>query len=1032
MEPGTLVRLIADPGRVGVVMNRTRERAGMTYHQVRFTNSTDFVLRSQLEKVPEEPEDPFELLRQGQLGRARDLRGNLTDIRLTGRLANLIYSMETTNTDFYGYQFKPVLQFLDSPSYGLLIADEVGLGKTIEAGLIWTELRSRFETRRLMVVCPAMLQEKWRMELLNRFGIRGEIIGAAAVHQRLQEYRQGSVFEYALICSMQGMRPRRGWDGVPPLEDPASRLAAFLAESAVEEPLLDLLIIDEAHYLRNPQSMTSRLGHLLRAVSEYIVLLSATPVHLRSQDLFELLNLVDPDTFSHVHSFDEILEANAPLIQARDGLRSPDADVQSLLSLLHTAERHPLLDGNRQLRAILENPPTADELKNHDFRSQLANRIENMNLLGKAVTRTRKRDVTEFKVIREAIAEMVPLSEEERGFYSRVTELVRRYALECEGHEAFLMVMPQRQMSSSMCAALMEWQERQGPSEMSAEILYEDFGAENTETTLGPLVSQIVEEAHRLGDVQTLIRNDAKYSRLKEILVQFLNRHKKEKVILFAYFRRTLRYLESRLKQDGIPCLTLMGGGHYDKQEIIERFRDPGGPRVLLSSEVASEGLDLQFCRVIINYDLPWNPMKVEQRIGRLDRIGQKAPIITIWNLFYENTIDARIYTRLYERLDIFRRALGELEPILGDHIRRLTLELLRGEITPEQEEERIEQTAQALANLRLQEEELESQAASLVAHGDYILRQVRAAQEMERSITAEDLGTYTFDFFSKNYQGCEFRQLSPDRLEFDVRLTEAAKVDLERFLRQNHLTGKTRLASTGHAPVRCIFQNRVGSGPSRGVEVISQFHPLVRFVARRIQVLQISYYPVVSLELSRLEVAGFPPGTYVFTADRWSLQGVRDIERLVFLASPLEVNHSFISEDDSERLVTSAARRGTDWLSASNLVDMDMAVKIAEACNSELQSRYDKYVQQVRNENLDRADLQEKTVIRHRDRQLENLETIKHRHRARGLDSLVRATEGRIAALRARMERRILEIRKGRELRHHRQEVCLGLVKVF
>lgn len=1032
MNPGTLVRLIADPGRVGVVMHRTRERAGLTYVQVRFSNSTDFVLKSQLEQMPDEMEDPFELLRQGRLGRARDLRGSLTNIRLTGRLANLIYSMETTNTDFYAYQFKPVLNFLDSPSNGLLIADEVGLGKTIEAGLIWTELRSRFETRRLMVLCPAMLQEKWRMELLTRFGIRAEIVGAADVLQRFQEYRQGSAFDYALICSMQGMRPRRGWDGVDPPDNPASKLATYLSESVGEEPLLDLLIIDEAHYLRNPESMTARLGQLLRAIADYVVLLSATPVHLRSRDLFELLNLVDADTFNQVRSFDEILEANAPIIRARDVLRRPDTDLESFLALLDTAQWHPLLDGNRQLRAILDEPPTADQFQDLEFRSKLANRIDNINLLGKAVARTRKRDVTEFRVVREVIAEVVPLSAEERNFYSRVTELVRRYALESEGHEAFLMVMPQRQMSSSMPAALLEWQEKRGRQESLAQEMYEDFGAEGAEDLLGPLTAQIVEEAHQLGDVKILFEQDAKYRRLKDILIRFLNQHPKEKVLLFAYFRRTLTYLESRLMADGISCMTLMGGGHLDKNEIIEQFRNPRGPRVLLSSEVASEGLDLQFCRVLINYDLPWNPMKVEQRIGRLDRIGQKAPIITIWNLFYEDTIDARIYKRLYERLDIFKRALGELEPILGDQIRKLTLELLRGELTPEQEEERIEQSAQALANMRLQEEELESQAASLIAHGDYILQQVRAAQELERCITAEDLWTYVYDFFAKNYQGCEFRQITPDGLEFDIQLTPIAKLDLEGFLKKNHLPGMTRLAAPGHSPLRCVFRNRVGSMRGGGPEVISQFHPLVRFIAKRIRDLDVQYYPVVSLELSCHDLPGIPPATYMFAADRWSLQGVRDIERLVFLASPLEKDPFFLSEDASERLVVAAARRGGDWLSATNLVDFEKAVETAERCSSELHGRYEQYVRQVENENNDRADLQEKTVIRHRDRQLEVLASIRQRHFYRGFDSLVRATEGRIAALENRMERKLLEIQRGRELKHHRHEVCIGLVRVL
>ncbi len=143
MQPGTAVRLIADPGRVGVVTGRTRSRGGNTYWQIRFPDRADYYQDIHLEITTEEEDDPIELLRRGKLGRTKDLRGSLTHLRLSGRLALLIYSMGTTHTDFYPYQLKPVLHFLDSPGNGILIADEIGHGKTIEAGLIWTELPAK-------------------------------------------------------------------------------------------------------------------------------------------------------------------------------------------------------------------------------------------------------------------------------------------------------------------------------------------------------------------------------------------------------------------------------------------------------------------------------------------------------------------------------------------------------------------------------------------------------------------------------------------------------------------------------------------------------------------------------------------------------------------------------------------------------------------------------------------------------------------------------------------------------------------------
>jgi superfamily II DNA/RNA helicase len=241
--------------------------------------------------------------------------------------------------------------------------------------------------------------------------------------------------------------------------------------------------------------------------------------------------------------------------------------------------------------------------------------------------------------------------------------------------------------------------------------------------------------ADQLGDLEELWNNDSKYKRLSSELKRYLNDHPKEKIVIFAYFRATLYYLQERLASEGIESLVIVGGGSVDKYESLEHFRSPNGPNVLLASEVASEGVDLQFSRVVVNYDLPWNPMKVEQRIGRIDRLGQPSPKITIWNLFYADTIDARIYDRLYQRLGIFEYALGGLEAVLGEEIKKLTIDLMRGTLTREQEEARIAQTEQAISILREEEERLERNASNLIAHGDYILHQVKAARELGRWI---------------------------------------------------------------------------------------------------------------------------------------------------------------------------------------------------------------------------------------------------------------------------------------------------------
>src|SRR4029079_849670 len=153
--------------------------------------STDFVHEHEIEPLNNlDLQDPFPLVGGERYGRAVDLRRTLTYVHLAGRLANLVYAMGITNTDFYPHQYRPLLTLLDSPVNGLLMADEVGLGKTIEAGLIWTEVRARFDMRRLLVVCPAVLREKWREELRSRFGVDAQIVNAGDLLDALRQPRQ--------------------------------------------------------------------------------------------------------------------------------------------------------------------------------------------------------------------------------------------------------------------------------------------------------------------------------------------------------------------------------------------------------------------------------------------------------------------------------------------------------------------------------------------------------------------------------------------------------------------------------------------------------------------------------------------------------------------------------------------------------------------------------------------------------------------------------------------------------------------------
>ncbi|WP_422460452.1 SNF2-related protein [Endozoicomonas sp. ALB115] len=1038
MEAGQKVRLKQNPGKVGILTGKEKKLGGRLRLQVRFAESNEWCPERSLEIVESDDRpDVVDLLEKSRFGRAQDLRGALTHSRLSGRLADLIYSMHTTNTDFYPYQFKPVLNFLDSPCRGLLIADEVGLGKTIEAGLIWTELRARIDARRLLVLCPAMLREKWRDELALRFGIAAETCNAGELLDKLNRFRRGEIDEFVLVGSTQGLRPPRGWDSDETISNDRTKLASLLDSCALSESLFDAVIVDEAHYLRNPNSQTAALGHLLRNVTDHLVLLSATPIQLSSADLFHLLNLLDEDSFHYKQAFGDILQANEPILRLRDSILSQKINRAEAVQILQNAQSHPLLKSNRQLQLLIDSFPASQELKTTETRSQIAERLERINLLGRVVSRTRKSEVHEWRVVRTPVAEKVEMSSLERRVYDEVTACVRSYCEQYDLSQGFMLTIPQRQLSSSMPAAIRAWRKKLDQVTLE-ELAYESVGDDistttNTANTVGPLVSELMKITHNLGlgSFDDFKKHDSKYIKLIENLRQYWSDYPDKKVVLFSYYRGTLEYLEERLREDGVKPVRLVGGMKQSKYEIIEHFRTSDEVQILLSSEVASEGVDLQFSSLLINYDLPWNPMRVEQRIGRIDRLGQKEHRINIWNLFYKDTIDDRVYSRLLKRLDIFTRALGNMESVLGDSILHMTYDLLRHNLSKEQEKERIDQTAQAIANLSRQEERLEEEAAHLVAHGDYILNQVKAAQELNRFVSSQDLWVYFKDFFSEAYPGCQFSKVQDDVLLFEIELSTDAKVDLDHHLASLRLKGKTRLTGASGSKIRYLFENKTGLAKA-GTEIVNQYHPVFRFISSSIRAGKTHYFPLVALQIASSKIPSVQKGQYQFVVQRWSVSGERDIEKLVFRAMPLAVGAQIMSPEEAEALVALTASEGSEWHGANNEIPNDVAEECYGLCLGALEDAEAQYRLQITSENDDRIDLQISTLKSHIAKQIATIQQVIDKYRDSEKQQMIPANLGRIRKLEEQRDTRLSQLEKKRNLALESHHVCSGVIDVL
>lgn len=1037
---GQEVHLRTDPDRRGTVIGPPRQIGPVTRYQVRFADGVQSYPAQMLVAVEDEvlSNDPVDILQRGISKGVEHLRGALTHSRLSGKLANLVYSMDTTNTEFYPYQFKPVLNFLDSPSKGILIADEVGLGKTIEAGLVWTELKARDEARRLVIVCPAMLKPKWVKELKDRFGETARDCSAKELVTLIRDYDAGLIQNFTAVVSMQGLRPPRGWDDEDSENNSgAAQLARLLDENAYERDLFDLVVIDEAHYLRNSTSQTSRLGRLLRPVTDGLVLLSATPVQTKTDDLYELMSLVDETSFDNVESFKAILNANEPIVALRQKILAGSITQVEFVEYLSQSRQHYILQSNQQIAALISNPPSDQELKQADVRARLAFQLDGINLLSRGFTRTRKRDVTEWRVVREPRALTAQMTPMERHVYDMVTEKVRQYAVRNDVSEGLLQTIPQRQISSSIPAALRAWLKK-GQLWSDDDAFNQEYyesgvqteGGAGKSTEIGPLLSELIAAADELHiSLPKLYEEDSKFKAVSKQVMGYWETYPTAKIVLFSYYRETLSYLEERFQKLGVRTAKLVGGvSPDDKQATIDWFKTADGPQILLSSEVASEGVDLQFSSLLINYDLPWNPMRVEQRIGRIDRIGQNAERILIWNLLYEDTIDDRIYNRLAHRLQASASAIGDMEAVLGEKIQDMTRQLLLHELTREQEEERISQTEQAIANLARQNRELEDSAAFLVAHGDTILQKVKAAKELGRYIQGSDLLHYVRDFLQVEYPGCDVQLSDTETLDGNIRLTTEAADNYATYLKNNPRQRKSRITSANQGPIKCRFHNKAVEVP--GVEVVDQNHSLVRFVAHEIVQGKAPRFPVITAEVSGAET-NLVPSDYAFMIRRWTFAGAKTQEILVMRAVDVNTGAA-LTEEAAEKLINTASVSGRNMVGGAGQLNLTECVETLEVLRNDLDIEGDEYHQLAEIQNSDFVNQQIVSFREFIHSKIKDIEEIIRNLRAENKLRVIPANEGRIRKNRELLRIKEEQLNAQRKFTFDPRDVCLGVIRVL
>ncbi len=478
-----------------------------------------------------------------------------------------------------------------------MLCDEVGLGKTIEAGLVLKEYLARNVVQRVMVVTPAALVEQWREELAIKFGLAGFVTSADA------EFRAAGA---------------DAWEHFPLLI--ASLATARRAEHRAHIARLpyDLLIVDEAHHLKNRNSASWKFINDLQR--KYILLLTATPVENNLDELYNLITLLKPGQLKTPREFRKqfVVSGDPRLPKNRGQLRDLLGDVM----VRHTRSQVNIKLPPRQANTIRLHL-SADET---EFYQAVSNYV--------------RAALTPSTALRAGPNPLSSRSFPEGGKNGRgvggggMGEGIRQV-------DRFALLTLQREI---------------GSSPQSAE----------------PTLRSLAERAHSadrrrellsLAEQSTRIQTWAKADALEKLLISLLH-DPAEKVIIFTHFLRTLDRLAERLGAMGVSFVVYHGQMNIQaKNQAIEDFEQRA--QVLLSTEAAGEGRNLQFCRTMVNFDIPWNPMRIEQRVGRIHRIGQRRDV-RIYNLSARGTVEDYLLEILDQKLNMFELVIGEMDMILG------------------------------------------------------------------------------------------------------------------------------------------------------------------------------------------------------------------------------------------------------------------------------------------------------------------------------------------------------------------------------
>ena len=819
-----------------------------------------------------------------------DVRSYLAAYQINRPSSQNLYSLNSARIDFVPYQFRPALKMIHADEPRILIADSVGVGKTIEAGLIIKELEARSELERIVVICPRPLvaERKWELEMKQRFDEEFEPVDGATLRQILSDTdRDGEwPIEYSKIIIPYSIMDSKVYNG-----EKEKRIRCFGLTELNPEPVFDLVIVDEAHHIRNG-SMEKEKAFAYKCTKYFcdhakaVVMLTATPLQTGDNDLFTLLNLLRPDIVIDPNTFDMMSRPNAYISQAVRIIRTAEAGwPQKAISELRNVQKTQWGEN-----VIAENPLYYDimirldkDKINREERVKLISDIESLHSFSTMINRTRRRDIQDF-CVRRPITLSVEFTDYQRMLHNELLNFEHQALALLHDVRAipFMMSTIRRQAASCIFGLAPHIRDiinrRLRDIYDDPDVEFSDFDDINLSNDISSLAKLLLELADNLPD------EDPKFDKTLEV-IQRKKEMQNNKIMLFSTFRHTLHYLKQRLEELEYRVGQIDGSvKDEERYRLKERFEyskdNPEAIDILLFTEVGSEGLDYQFCDTMINYDLPWNPMRIEQRIGRIDRRGQQSEAVNIYNVITENTVDADIYYRCLMRIGVFEKSIGDCEEILGTIASKIDKTALDARLTEQERKAKLEQIADN--EVRKVQELTKLEEAEKELFG-FDLTEFTTSQEIRQ---AENpwLNQYSLQKLIENYLIRRVEgngKIHGESMIKNLRLSSDARVKLLEDFRK--LPGKRNaLRRTwenylkGNKPNHAITFDSDAARKDIDCFFITAMHPLAKQAAEsydynEVQYLKLKYY-----------TSAIPAGNYLFSVYAWDYLGFNTFTKIV------------------------------------------------------------------------------------------------------------------------------------------------------